>query len=66
MNDEERIEVLVVDDDDLVRRMLVKVLERRGFQTHAAADGMTALRLVDELDVDVVLLDQGLPDISGT
>ncbi len=59
------IQVLVVDDDELVRRMLVKVLERRGFVTHAAADGHSALALLGEVDVDIVLLDQGLPDISG-
>lgn len=66
MSEDAAIEVLVVDDDDLVRRMLVKVLERRGFVTHSAPDGTTALRMVEELDVDVVLLDQGLPDINGT
>lgn len=60
------IRVLVVEDDELVRRMLVRVLERRGFETHEAADGRSALELVTRLEVDVVLLDNGLPDIAGT
>lgn len=58
--------VLVVEDDELVRRMLVRVLTRRGFVTHEAADGSTALDLVRDHEIDVVLLDNGLPDIPGT
>lgn len=60
------IEVLVVEDDELVRRMLVRVLGRRGFVTHEAPDGATALRLVRDHEIDIVLLDNGLPDIAGT
>lgn len=62
----EPIEVLVVEDDELVRRMLVRVLGRRGFVTHEAPDGATALDLVRQHEIDIVLLDNGLPDIVGT
>ncbi len=58
--------MLVVEDDELVRRMLVRVLERRGFVTLEAPDGRSALELVEHHEVDVVLLDNGLPDIVGT
>jgi DNA-binding response OmpR family regulator len=57
--------VLIVDDDAEIRQVLREVLRDNGFSTLEAATGAEALRLFDESDVDVVLLDLGLPDASG-
>jgi CheY-like chemotaxis protein len=58
--------VLVVDDDDQVRRMLCAVLSREGYRTAAAADGVSALeQLGREPTPDLVLLDVMMPRMSG-
>ncbi|MGY6499705.1 MAG: EAL domain-containing protein [Acidimicrobiales bacterium] len=59
------VTVLVVDDDDAVRRLLVRALGRRGFELIEATDGTAALDAIRSREIDVVLLDAGLPDISG-
>jgi two-component system KDP operon response regulator KdpE len=57
--------VLVVDDDPAIQRTLAIGLRARGYQVLPARDGRTAVEAVREDDPDVVLLDLGLPDLSG-
>ena len=57
--------ILVVDDNRDAADTLCLLLELWGNETHAASDGAQALREVERLEPDVVLLDIGLPDISG-
>jgi CheY-like chemotaxis protein len=53
--------ILVVDDDDSVRGLLVTVIERLGYTPVAAEDAGRALQLLDQHDVDLVLLDLHMP-----
>src|SRR5262245_45358556 len=57
--------VLIVDDDDDLRALLEFNLRREGYQTAQASTGMQALRLAASLVPDALLLDVGLPDVSG-
>ena len=57
--------VLVVDDDGPMRRALEINLEARGFEVRLAATGEDALAVAAREHPDVVLLDLGLPGISG-
>jgi two-component system phosphate regulon response regulator PhoB len=57
--------VLVVEDDAAVRRMLVFTLDRNGYAPLEAATGQEAHRLVTERLPDLVLLERMLPDIDG-
>ena len=57
--------VLVVEDDDEVRAVLVRELGSRGYRVQEAPDGRTALERWEASRPDVVLLDLGLPDIDG-
>jgi DNA-binding NarL/FixJ family response regulator len=58
--------VVIVDDHEPFRRSARVLLELDGYRVVGeAADGSTALCLVHRLAPDVVLLDVGLPDMSG-
>jgi diguanylate cyclase (GGDEF)-like protein len=65
----ESVDVLVVDDDDAIARLLVHALETRGFRTRWIADGQTAadslLGQRPRLKARVVLLDVDLPGLDG-
>jgi two-component system phosphate regulon response regulator PhoB len=57
--------VLVVDDDVEIRVLLREVLSDDGYTIFEAGTGAEALQLVKQVEIDVVLLDLGLPDASG-
>ncbi len=57
--------VLVVEDDDETRAVLVRELGSRGYRIHEATDGASALERWSAGRPDVVLLDLGLPDMDG-
>lgn len=62
-----RARVLVVEDDDAVRRFSVRSLERAGYDVLTAADGAEALRISDANEglFDVVVVDVVLPRMRG-
>jgi two-component system phosphate regulon response regulator PhoB len=57
--------ILVVEDEDAIREMLVMVLEQAGFQVMAVASAEEALQALAENLPDLILLDWMLPGISG-
>jgi DNA-binding response OmpR family regulator len=57
--------VLVVDDESIVREVVVKYLRREGYRTLEAGDGDTALELVESEHPDLVVLDLMLPGTDG-
>jgi DNA-binding response OmpR family regulator len=57
--------ILVVDDDETVRDVVRRYLERAGHQVLVAGNGETALALVDEQRLDLVVLDLMLPGVGG-
>ncbi len=57
--------VLLVDDDEGVRRMLTEALRAAGWRTLGAATAEEALRLAREAEPAVIVLDLMLPDLSG-
>jgi DNA-binding response OmpR family regulator len=57
--------VLVVEDEAPLRSYLVPLLEREGFDVEAVGTGGEALASVRDRRPDLVLLDVGLPDVSG-
>ena len=59
------IRVLVVNDDTPTRYAVSRTLSRSGYEVVEAQTGETALALLEELTVDLVILDIHLPGISG-
>jgi DNA-binding response OmpR family regulator len=57
--------VLVVDDEPIVREVVVSYLEREGYRTLEAGDGHTARRLLEEEPPSLVVLDVMLPGTDG-
>jgi two-component system phosphate regulon response regulator PhoB len=57
--------ILVVEDEDAIRGMLMMVLEQAGFMPIAAADAEDAQKILDDKLPDLILLDWMLPGISG-
>ena len=57
--------VLVVDDDQLVRDLLVQFLSLRGYRALGVNDGTQALTFVEQTPPDLILLDLMLPGMSG-
>ena len=57
--------VLVVDDEPSIADTIVTALSYEGFAVESAADGRTALALVEEFRPDLVVLDVMLPDVDG-
>ena len=64
-DERERGTVLLVEDEDQLRRVLKDLLERDGFTVAEARDGAEALVQVDRLAPDAVVLDLNLPGLDG-
>ncbi|WNQ13199.1 response regulator transcription factor [Paenibacillus aurantius] len=57
--------ILVVDDEEKIRDVVVSYLRKEGFRTVEAATGTDALREMDRTSVDLIILDLMLPDRDG-
>ncbi len=57
--------ILVVDDDDAVRDMVVRALELQGAQVVAAASGAEALALLPGSRANLLISDLGMPEMTG-
>ncbi|ESA35688.1 response regulator with -like receiver domain protein and winged-helix dna-binding domain protein [Leptolyngbya sp. Heron Island J] len=58
--------ILIVEDEPQIVAFLSKGLRRAGYQIQVAADGIQAMSLVASGEIDLVLLDLGLPVLDGT
>jgi two-component system NtrC family sensor kinase len=58
-------QVLIVDDDSLIREQLAAEVKRHFFNTLTAGNGKNALELIEKHTIDIVLLDVKLPDMDG-
>jgi CheY-like chemotaxis protein len=57
--------ILVVEDDEMLRELILRNLERRGHDVRAAEDAHTALAYLRTAPFDLILLDICLPDETG-
>jgi cyclic di-GMP phosphodiesterase len=57
--------VLVIDDETVVRNLMVEILKRAGYQTIGAASAGEALSLLDTLELGLVVSDIVMPGLSG-
>jgi DNA-binding response OmpR family regulator len=59
------VRVLLVDDEDQLRRVMRDLLERDGYTVFEAADGAQAIEQVDVHAPDILVLDLNLPGLDG-
>ena len=57
--------LLIVDDEEKIRKLIVKYAHFEGYETSEAGDGMTAISMAMAKDFDLIILDIMLPDIDG-
>ena len=57
--------ILVVDDDDSLRRVMQMQLEEAGYEVTAACDGQKALGQIEDISPALIITDLKMPGISG-
>ena len=57
--------VLVADDDDVVRALAVRALEKAGYRVLKTSDGLETLRVMKRSAPALVVLDIGMPGLDG-
>lgn len=57
--------ILVIEDDDAIRTLLVDVLTDEGYLVRAAPDGLAALALLESWSPHLIILDQLMPRMDG-
>ena len=57
--------VLIVDDEELLRATLRRVLTRGGLETATASNGVEAIAMLERESFDVVLTDVFMPEMTG-
>ena len=58
-------EILVVEDDLAIRRLVRMVLSRKGYRVEEAADGIEAVLKIGVREYDVIILDLMMPNLDG-
>lgn len=61
----EQVKILLVEDEDLSRDSLVRLLKMTGFNVKGAASGKMALSFLSHEQFDIIITDLFLPDING-
>lgn len=62
---EKSLRILVAEDAELNRELIIELLKKRGHVVEGVADGRKALAALEEHDFDVVLLDEEMPRMTG-
>lgn len=59
------MKILIVEDDDDLRRVIADKLEKDGYQVEGCGTGGDALYYIDSAPYDIILLDRMLPEVDG-
>lgn len=58
-------EVLIAEDDDLLRGLLVSLFQKSGYLVSEASDGLMAMKMIEKKNFDFVLSDVKMPKADG-
>ena len=59
------VNILIVDDDKNIRKLMQVVLERQGFNVYLASDGLEALKVIDQVKINLAIVDIMMPNLDG-
>jgi CheY-like chemotaxis protein len=65
VDDNAKHDILVVEDDPAIRRLVTMVLQRHGYRIDVAADGLEAVLKLGVSEYDVIVLDLMMPNLDG-
>ena len=65
MKETQRVRILIIDDDEAIRKSLTTVLKEKGYLVDAAESGQAAVKKSETETYDLALIDIRLPDIDG-
>ncbi len=57
--------ILIVDDESNVKKLLEKLLKKEGYKVYTASSGLDAIDIIDKNNIDIVITDIKMPGISG-
>ena len=57
--------VLLIEDDQIQRQLMIRRLDKMGFRTVEASNGAEACEVIEKAEIDVAIVDWELPDIKG-
>ena len=60
-----KMKVLVVDDEELIRNIIIEYCHNEGYLTDEACDGLEAIEKVKNNDYDIIILDLMMPKLDG-
>jgi CheY-like chemotaxis protein len=63
--DKQRTSILIVDDNEINRNVIIKNLEKAGYQTDALANGKQAIKVLESISYDLVLMGMRMPEMTG-
>ncbi len=61
----EKKKVLLAEDDSSMRRFIEVILQKADYEVITAEDGLTAMQIALETDIDVIVADAIMPNMSG-
>ncbi len=65
MNKSPKKLILLAEDDDSMRRFVEIILKKAGYEVLAAEDGLAAMQIALETEIDAVVADAIMPNLSG-
>lgn len=65
MENPSKNKILLAEDDDSMRRLLEVILRKEGFEVIAAEDGLKAMKIALETEIDAVIADAVMPGLTG-
>ena len=65
MTDQGFINILIAEDNDVSRDMMMGILRAQGFNTHGAIDGETAIKVINDREIDMALVDVNMAPKGG-
>jgi DNA-binding NtrC family response regulator len=57
--------ILVVDDEEVLRKVIHKILTKEGYDVHLASSGTEALEILSKKEIDLVITDVKMPEMDG-